>query len=92
MDKNKEMSIDDLSMIIQKEFHNINEKLEKLDVLEKGQEEIREKLIILERGQEDIKLRQDNCAYRFELKEQEETLENHDRRIMTLEKKVLMAS
>ena len=76
-----------------------DEEIEKLAVMVKNgfdgmdekNKEIKEKLTVLERGQEDIKLRQDNSAYRFELQEQEKTLEKHDTRIGVLEKKVLVA-
>lgn len=103
MDKNKEITLDELATIIQKEFHNVNEKLDVLerglnvverglDIVKQGQKDTNEKLIMLERGQEDLKLRQDNVPYRFELKEQNEVLDDHAKRIRTLEKKILLAN
>jgi septal ring factor EnvC (AmiA/AmiB activator) len=80
--------IEKLAAMINKSFDGIDEKIGevKIDI-----REIKEKLTVLERGQEDIKLRQDNSAYRFELQEQEKTLEKHDARIGVLEKKFLVA-
>ncbi len=68
-------------MMVQKGFQSMKDEM---DGIKNG-------IKLLERGQEDIKLRLDNVPYRFEMKEQEEKLEEHDKRIRTLEKKVLMA-
>lgn len=46
---------------------------------------------LLEQGQEDIKLRLDNVPYRFEMKEHKKVLDEHDKRIGTLEAKMFSA-
>ncbi len=87
-EKSTDKKIEDLAAMIKVGFDSADEKMEEV---KKDIKVIREKLVVLERGQEDIKLRQDNSAYRFELKAQEETLEKHDARIGSLEEKVLIA-
>jgi len=80
-DKKTDEKIESLALMVQKGFEEVRDELKVVN----------KKLDLLERGQEDLKLRQDNVPYRFELKEQEEILEEHDKRIRTLEKKVLSA-
>ncbi len=81
---------------IDKKFEGIDKKFEgidkKFEVVHEELKKINIKLDVLERGQEDLKLRQDNVPYRFELKEQEETLDDHDKRIRFLERKVLLTN
>ena len=91
--ENKEITIDDLAVMIKNGFDNVDKKIEQVRAEIKSEiKTVNDKLVVLERGQEDIKLRQDSSAYRFELKSQEETLEKHDVRIGVLEEKVLMTS
>jgi hypothetical protein len=95
-DKRTDEKIEKLAVMIKHSFDGVDKKFEvmaeefwsvkrRLDMFEG-------KLDVIERGQEDIKLRQDNSAWRFELEEQEKTLEKHNARIGVLEEKVLLAS
>jgi len=85
MSKNKEITIDELAMMVQKGFEGMTGETNGL----KGEiGEVKQGIKLLDRGQEDIKLRLDNVPYRFEMKEQEDKLQKHDQRIGTLERKV----
>lgn len=72
--KKKNITIDDLAGMVAKGFEGVNSRIDKLDT----------RLGNVEIGQEEIKLKLDNVAYRFELRELE-------RRIELLEKKAKFA-
>lgn len=74
MAKKKEVTIEDLAGMVQRGFDDLSGQIKK----------VQKRMDVFERGQEDIKLRLDNVAYRFELKE----LEN---RVKILERKVARA-
>ena len=78
--QNKNITLDDLAMMVQKGFEHVDKRFEKIDKRFDG---IEKKLAQLESGQEDIKLRQDNCAYRFELKELERRVGILERNLRT---------
>lgn len=81
MAKKKEVTIEDLAGMVQRGFSDVAGQINDLT----GQiKKVQKRMDVLERGQEDIKLRLDNVAYRFELKE----LEN---RVKILERKLARA-
>jgi len=84
--------IDDLAMMIQRGFIDLEERLTKrmdnrfdkvesrLDKVEDRLDKVEQTLIIVVREQEDLKLRQDNAAYRFELRDLTERVEVLERK------------
>lgn len=86
--KKENVTLDDLAMMVQKGFDHVDKRFaaidKRFDEVDNRFEKIEKKLDLLERGQEDIKLRQDNCVYRFELKEL-------DRRVGILERRLKAA-
>ena len=67
---NKKIELEDLALMVGEGFSNVTERLDKVD----------SRLHNLEQGQEAIKLRLDNVAYRFEVKD-------FEKRIVRLEHK-----
>jgi BMFP domain-containing protein YqiC len=65
----KNNTIDDLAVMVQKGFDEVNKGVQK------GFDAVNDRLDQVERGQEDIKLKLDNVAYRFELKELQQRVE-----------------
>jgi len=61
MDKETKKEFQDLGRMVKKGFDYVDKRFDKVE----------SRLDILEQGQEDIKLRLDNVAYRFELKDLE---------------------
>ena len=78
--KNIDDKIDDLARVIKIGFDGVDKGFEGVN---KKFDRIEGRLDILETGQEEIKLKLDNVAYRFELKELEQ-------RIILLERKIKM--
>lgn len=79
MANKKETTIDELATMVQKGFVEITEKMDKgFERLDKDNKLIRQDI-------EDVKLRLDNVAYRFEMKEMEERFE---KRFKMLELKI----
>lgn len=76
--KNKNITLDDLALMVQKGFDHVDKRLEQVD---KRFDKMEKKLNLLENGQEDIKLRLDNCAYRFELRELDQRVSILERRL-----------
>jgi len=73
--KKKDTTIDDLAIMINKGFETADKSVTKrFDKIDK-------RLDVLERGQEDVKLRLDNVAYRFELKELESRVDILERKL-----------
>lgn len=63
---NDKVTIDDLARMVARGFNEVNEKVDK------GFREVGKRMDQLEMEIHDVKLRQDNTAYRFELKDLEE--------------------
>jgi DNA anti-recombination protein RmuC len=92
-DKQTDNKIEALASMVQKGFESMDDKFsKKFEVVHEELKKINKTLVALEKGQEDLKLRQDNVPYRFELKEQEDVITDHDKRIRFLERKVLLAN
>ena len=72
MDKDIKKEFQNLARMVKKGFDHVDSRFNKVD---KKFNTINNRLDILEQGQEDIKLRLDNVAYRFELKDLEKRLE-----------------
>ncbi|MEK7161113.1 MAG: hypothetical protein AAB729_00265 [Patescibacteria group bacterium] len=68
----KNITLDDLALMVGKGFNGVNERFDKVDHRLGG---VEKKLKDLEEGQEHIKLRLDSVAYRFELVEVQKRLE-----------------
>lgn len=82
--KKENVTLDDLAMMVQKGFDHSDKKIEDLKKeMRSGFDKVEERMDLLERGQEDIKLRQDNCVYRFELKELDRRVRILERRLRT---------
>lgn len=82
--KKENVTLDDLAMMVQKGFDHSDKKIEDLKKeMRSGFDKVEKRMDLLERGQEDIKLRQDNCVYRFELKELERRVGILERRLKT---------
>lgn len=82
--KKKNITIDDLAMMVQKGFEDTSKKIDetakKKDV-DKRFDKIDDRLIVLEKGHEEIRLRQDQMAYRFELIEVKQRLNKVERKL-----------
>jgi archaellum component FlaC len=72
-------TIDDLAVMVQKGFDKVDEQFHGVSEQFHGVSEqfqgVNDRLDHLEQGQEDIKLKLDNVAYRFELKELQQRVE-----------------
>jgi regulator of replication initiation timing len=104
MAKNKETTIDELAMMVQKGFQGMDEKIEGMDKkMDEGFKQVNERIDgmqkemnvavkeidNLQRGQERIEDRLDEIVPG--VKEQKEILKEHDKRITVLETKALLA-
>lgn len=87
-------TIDDLAVMIKKSFDHVEERFSQVDKrfsqvdkrfdhIDKHFEQFDKRLNALEIGQEDIKLRLNNVAHRFELKELEHRVEILENRLGT---------
>ena len=83
--KKKEVTIDDLAIMIGKGFKGVDHRFDKvenrLDKVENRMEKMEGRMFSLENGQEEIKLRLDNVAYRFELIELQHRVEILEQKI-----------
>jgi len=72
MERETKKEFQNLGRMIKKGFDHVDKRFDNVD---KRFNKVNGRLDILEQGQEEIKLKLDNVAYRFELKELEERFE-----------------
>lgn len=101
-DERTDNKIDKLAVMVQKGFNGMDDRFEgvekrldgaegRLENVEGQMKNMASEIDVLQRGQEHIKDRLDEVVYHSEMKVQKRVLENHDRRIKTLEGKALFA-
>lgn len=80
----KKITIDDLGIILNKEFGNINKEFGNIN---KEFKNVHAQLKELKQGQKNIELKLTNVAYRFEMKELEGVVEALKQRVEILERR-----